>query len=267
MDRLKICVVLFISLGVYFSARAQIGPSNSAKAAVGLVAMTPAEQAAAAQLFQDANQDRAQQNLPPLRNDPALAQASWDHAQRMVQSGALSHQLPGEPDLTVRVQQAGVHCSTVAENVAEAPTASRINDEWMHSEAHRANLLDPRLNAVGIAVVKQHGQLFAVQDFAREVAALTPSEQEHQVTSLLASRGLQIENNPALARGYCGSNPSRTRPLPRLVMKYSTTDLSHLPQQILQGVTSGRYHQAVVAACGAANQNGFTAYQIVILLY
>jgi hypothetical protein len=50
-------------------------------------------------------------------------------------------------------------------------------------------------------------------------------------------------------------------------MKYSTTDLSHLPQKVEQGITSGSYHRAVVGACGAANQNGFTAYQIVILLY
>ncbi len=185
----------------------------------------------------------------------------------MVQSGTLSHQLPGEPDLIVRVQQAGVHCSTVAENVAEAPTARQINDEWMHSEAHRANLLDPRVNAVGIAVIKNRGELFAVQDFAREMTALTPRQQERQVASLLSSRGLQVEDNNALARNYCDSSPSRRRPLPKLVMRYSTTDLSQLPQQVAQGIASGSYHRAVVAACAPANENGFTAYQMVILLY
>ena len=257
-------VLAIFSLGLSLPIHAQSDPQ--AQPSTG-AAMSPAEQSAATELFDAANQDRAQQNLQSLRDDPALTQAAWLHAQRMVQSGSLSHQLPGEPGLIARVQQAGVHCSTVSENVAQAPTAAQINYEWMHSESHRANLLDPRVNAVGIAVIKKHGELYAVQDFARETASLSVPQQEQQVSSLLNSRGLQVQTGDTLARGYCNSMPSRTRPLPKLVMKYSTTDLSRLPQQVAQGVASGSYHRAAIAACGAANQNGFTAYQMVILLY
>lgn len=230
-------------------------------------AMTSTEQQAAEDLFQAANRDRFRHGLPSLQNDPQLTQAALDHARPMVQSGKLSHRLPGEPDLVVRVQKAGVRCSTVAENVAEAPSAQQINQEWMHSPLHRANLLDPRVNAVGIAVIKKNGELFAVQDFARTVTAWTPSQQERHVGSLLNSRGLQVEGSGALARGYCSGSPSRSRPLPRLVMRYSTADLSRLPQQVSQGIASGRYHRAIVGACPPASQNGFAAYQMVILLY
>ena len=243
-----------------FSVHSQSGSSDSS-------AMTPTEQRAAEEIVQAANQDRAPENLQPLRRDAALDKAAWLHAQKMVQSGALTHQVAGEPDLIVRIQQAGAHCSTVAENVAEAPTAAQINDEWMHSASHRANLLDPRLNAIGVAVIKQHGELYAVQDFAREETAFSQPQQEQQVASLLRSRGLQITGNGAAARAYCNGNSSRTRPLPRLVMKYSTTDLNRLPQQVQQGIANGSYHRAIVGACGAANQNGFSAYQMVILLY
>lgn len=229
--------------------------------------MTPAEQRAADELFQAANQDRAPEHLQHLRRDAALDKAAWQHAQTMVQSGTLSHQLPGEPGLIARVQQAGAHCSTVAENVAEAPTVAQINDEWMHSTAHRANLLDPRVNAIGIAVIKKHGELYAVQDFAREMIALTESQQERQVASLLRPHGLQVAADNAPARKACNVSSSRILPLPKLVMKYSTTDLSHLPRQVEQGIASGKYQRAVVGACGAANQNGFSAYQMVILLY
>lgn len=230
-------------------------------------AMNRTEQQAAAELFQAANQDRADNNLPALRHDSALTSAAWKHAQTMVASGSLSHRLPGEADLSARIQQAGVHCSTVAENVAEAPTAERINNEWMHSSAHRANLLDPKVNAVGIAVVEKHGELFAVQDFAREIAALTASQQENQVASLLAAQGLQVAENGAPARPYCSANSVRPRPLPKLIMRYSTTDLSQLPPQVKQGIASGSFRRAIVGACGAANRNGFSAYQMVVLLY
>ncbi len=251
-----------LCLAFSLSVHAQSDPQNT-----GASTMTPAEQSAAAELFQAANEDRAPNNLQSLHNDPDLTKAAWLHAQRMVQSGTLSHKLPGEPGLIVRVQQAGVHCSTVSENVAEGPTAGKINDEWMHSASHRANLLDPRVNAVGIAIVKQDGKLFAVQDFAREMTALTPQQQEQQVSSLLSSHGLQVQPDGTSARGYCNGASRQARPLPKLVMKYSTTDLSHLPQQVEQGIASGSYHRAVVGACAAANQNGFAAYQMVILLY
>ncbi len=243
-----------LCLGLSFSAQAQ-------------TAMNSTEQQAAAELFQAANQDRADNNLPSLRHDSALTHAAWKHAQTMVPSGTLSHQLPGEPGLTARIQQAGVHCSMVAENVAEAPTAERINDEWMHSFSHRANLLDPKVNAVGIAVVEKHGELFAVQDFAREMTALTAPQQEKQVASLLTAQGLQVLQQGATARAYCSGAPRHGQPLPKLVMRYSTADLSQLPQQVKQGIASGSYHRAVVGACGAANQNGFSAYQMVVLLY
>ena len=229
--------------------------------------MNEDERSAAADLLQATNQDRSSQGLEPLHPDPALTKAAWEHAQRMVASGKLSHQLPGEPDIIVRVRQVGLHCSTVAENVAEAPTAGQINDEWMHSPPHRANLLDPRVNTVGIAIVKRRGELYAVEDFARVVPSMSRPQQEQQVASQLARHGIHVRQGDALAESYCGGTPRRTKPLPALVVRYSTVDLSQLPTRVAQGIGNGTYHSAVVGACSPGNQNGFTAYQIVILLY
>ena len=242
-----------------FAVQAQGEPPTST--------MTPTERTAAASLLQATNQDRSAQGLPILHPDPMLTKAAWEHAQRMVASGTLSHQLPGEPDLIFRVQNAGLRCSTVAENVAEAPTAGQINDEWMHSPSHRANLLDPRVNVVGIAIVRLHGELYAVEDFARAEVALTLSQQVSQVVTLLASHGLHARGDQALAGSYCDSNHAQTSPLPKLIMKYSTVDLSRLPGRVQTGIAEGTYRRAVVAACNPANRNGFTAYQMVILLY
>lgn len=229
--------------------------------------MNETERNASAELVQAANQDRASRGLPPVHADRALTQAAWEHALRMVASGRLSHQLPGEPDLIIRVQKVGLHCSTVAENVAEAPTAGQINDEWMHSPPHRANLLDPRVNTVGVAVVQRGRELYAVQDFARQVQSFTRSQQEEQVASQLARRGVRVRPGDARARGYCDGEPRPQRPLPRLIMRYSTVDLSQLPNRVKQGMAAGAYRNASVGACRPANQNGFTAYQIVILLF
>jgi cysteine-rich secretory family protein len=160
-----------------------------------------------------------------------------------------------------------LHASTVAENVAEAPTAGQINDEWMHSQPHRANLLDPRVNTVGIAIVQHRGELYAVEDFARLVPSMSRPQQEEQVASQLARHGINARQGSALAESYCGGTPRGTKPLPALVVRYSTVDLSQLPSKVAQGIGNGTYHSAVVGSCAAADQNGFTAYQIVILLY
>jgi hypothetical protein len=137
----------------------------------------------------------------------------------------------------------------------------------MHSPPHRANLLDPRLDAVGIAVVERDGELFAVEDFARTVQALTQRQQEQQVARVLAGQGLDVRPDPSIARSYCGDAPVRVRPLPRLIMNYTTTDLGQLPRPVKERIASGHVRTAAVGACRPDNDSGFAAYHIVLLLY
>jgi uncharacterized protein YkwD len=160
-------------------------------------------------LFDAANRERASQGLAQLRWDEALANAASQHALRMAQRNTLSHQFPGEPALQDRARQTGARFTEIAENVAEGPSPDAIHSSWMHSPPHRANLLDPGLTAIGIAVVGaasregassvgagrgRAGMLFAVQDFSQSVASLNVAEQERQVSAELAARGLQVTN-------------------------------------------------------------------------
>lgn len=238
-----------------------------APAAAAKNGMDASERRIADELVRAANEDRAPRHMQTLHPNADLMRAAWFHAQRLVRAGTLSHQLPGEPTLIMRVQQAGVHFSTVAENLAEGSTAAEINNGWMHSPPHRANLLDPRLNAVGIAVIKSHGRLYAVQDFARLVTAMSGTQEEQQVASLLTAHKLLVQGNPAIARSYCGNSTGHTQPMPKLVMHYTTATLTRLPAQARKWVTSHRYHRAIVGACPASHKGGFTTYQIVILFY
>jgi uncharacterized protein YkwD len=184
-------------------------------------------------LFDAANRERTAQALQPLRWDDALAAAAREHAARMAQRNTLSHQLPGELPLEDRARVTGARYTLIAENVAEGFSADMIHASWMHSPPHRANLLDPELTAVGIAVVSTAGtattggassgasggvtrttaaganggpaggamggaagMLFAVEDFSQSVANLNYQEQEKQVNALLAARGLSLIDVP-----------------------------------------------------------------------
>lgn len=126
----------------------------------------PAPSTAEQAIFDSANRERATRKLAPLKWNTGLASAARAHAQKMAQAGALSHQFPGEMDMGMRIRMAGVRFSSVAENVAQGPSAAMLHQQWMNSPAHRDNILDPELDSLGVAVVGRNGELFAVQDFA-----------------------------------------------------------------------------------------------------
>ena len=218
-------------------------------------------------LLSMANQERAQRGIQPLAWDAHLAAAALQHAQRMLQQNAISHQFPGEPDLESRTAAAGAHYSLIAENVAVAPSPQIIHTSWMNSPGHRANLLEPHENAVGIAVVQRGGELFAVEDFSEQVTAVGLSAQEVQVAALLRNNGMADVQATNDARKSCTMDTGHagTR-MPYFVMRYTTSNLSLLPEELKPHLTDKRIHHAEVGACPATAQN-FTSFNIAILLY
>jgi len=226
---------------------------------------SPDEQA----LLQLANQARAQHNLPPLRWDSALAIAARNHLRWVIRNpGELRHQYPGEPDLVARGGNAGARFSTISENIAaHGQTPADLHNIWMTTPVHRANLLDPKLNVVGIAVAENHGLLFAVQDFGRDVPALTPESVEHQVAKLLQAQGFPPAPSNQDARKTCTMSQGQAG-TPKLVIQWDGSDISHLPDALIQNLDKTRYKSAAVGACPGRQPNQqFTTYHIAVLLY
>jgi hypothetical protein len=219
-------------------------------------------------LFESANRERVANGLGLLKWDATLAAAAHQHAQRMAAQNTLSHQLPGEPDMLARAKQARARFSSLAENVAEGPSAENIHKQWMHSPPHRANLLDPQLNSIGIATAEHGGILFAVEDFSLAARRLSVLEQERVVADKLTSSGLHLLNYEADARRSCamdnGYAGSRT---PSFVLHYATADLQTLPEMLSERIQTGKYHSAVVGACQSDAKLGFSNYRIAVLLF
>ena len=218
-------------------------------------------------LFNAANRDRAAIGLPPFQWDANLAAAARLHAQRMAQHYTLSHQFAGEPPLQVRAMQAGAHFSLIAENVAEGPTPQGLHHQWMNSAPHRANLLDRDLNSIGIAVVESGNLYFGVQDFSVGVTQMSYEEEEAKISALLVARGMRVVDATLDARKTCEMNNGWAGQRPFAVMRYETSDLSALPEDIGQKLRTGRYHAAAIGACEPAGSGTFTRFRIAILLY
>jgi hypothetical protein len=219
-------------------------------------------------LFESANYERGAHGLAPLKWNATLAKAARQHALRMAAQNTLSHQLPGEPGMAERASQAGARFSSLAENVADGPSAESIHRQWMNSPPHRANLLDPLLDSVGIAAAEHDGVLFAVEDFSLEAGNLSVEEQEGIVDVKLRSRRLRLlsytsdaRRSCVLDKGYAGSH------VPSFVLHYATTDLQTLPDLLEQRIQTGNYHSAVVGACPSDAKIGFFKYRIAVLLF
>lgn len=220
-------------------------------------------------LFQAANAERTARGLPALRWDSALYSSAYEHARQMAARASISHQYAGEPELAERGKSAGARFSIISENVAEASTAVRIHDAWMNSPGHRANLLDPQVDAVGISVRQRGGQLYAVEDFERSVATLSLDEQEQAVGQLVAASGRlavlpsssDARQTCALATGYAGARR------PWFVMRYTSGDLLRIPDTLREKIATGQYREAAVGACTAPRNQPFSSYSIAVLLY
>jgi uncharacterized protein YkwD len=221
------------------------------------------------QLLTLTNQDRATQGLGPLKWSPELAQAAQTHDELMVQHNDLQHQFAGEPDVPTRAGQAGAHFRAVAENIALGPNAADIERQWMHSALHRTNILDPQMNIIGIALIRNRGEVWAVEDFAHAVEALGPSEIEGRVIGLLADQGMQGATATADARQTCEmSHGSAGGSRPRFIMRWEGSDLSRLPDVLLSKLQSGQFRSAAVGVCNSGHPGqGFTTYRVAVLLY
>jgi uncharacterized protein YkwD len=233
-------------------------------------ANTTAIQAEAWQIMQLANQARAQAGAGPLQWDAALATAARQHCLRMAAEGSISHQYAGEQDVSARAAQAGAHFSLIEENVALAPTPAAIHDGWMHSPGHRANLLNPQVDHVGIAVVAGRYGLYAVADYERAVQVLTQAQIEAQVAGLM--HGVTILPDATLARTACVAEGALPRPAsgprPHFAMYWEDAQLTQLPKDLTDALATGKFHKAAVGSCSAQGDEGsFTAYRIAVLLY
>src|SRR4051794_20346957 len=115
----------------------------------------------AQQAFTATNANRSDHGLKALKPNECLRHAAVRQAKLMAQAEQIFHQ-----DLGRVLKDCDVN--TAGENVAYGyPTGrSVVNDGWMNSEGHRANILNPSFELMGIGARKGHnGRWYVAQVF------------------------------------------------------------------------------------------------------
>lgn len=235
------------------------------------------------QLFVLANQARHLSGAPPLALDPGLSQAARIHAQAMLNARQLSHKFENEPSLPQRLAAAtDLQLDEAAENVALDYSAEQGHEHLMLSPPHRANLLNPTYNVIGLGVVRSGGRLYIVQDFGRSLPAYTLTELKQRIADAV-NQARHDANQPALARrdlliaddaacSMARADKLGTSPVHKLaerftVLTYTSLHPETLPSGAMHALSSANLRSFSIGACYARTETYSTgAYWLVLTL-
>ncbi|MBN6054304.1 CAP domain-containing protein [Nonomuraea sp. RK-328] len=115
------------------------------------------------------NAERAKGGCQPLKHDPQLRKAAFDHSADMAAQNYFSHTSKDGRTFMDRIRGAGFTGGTGwAENIAMGqPTPASVVQAWMNSSGHKANIMNCKYTLIGVGAAKNSkGQIYWTQDFA-----------------------------------------------------------------------------------------------------
>lgn len=120
------------------------------------------------------NAERARQGVEPLGSERRLERVAGDHSSEMAALDYFSHEspTPGHRTPFDRLRRAGVAYTHAGENIAyyqgysSRNLAPRVVADWMNSPGHRANILDPHYECIGVGVATEGDRIYVTQVFA-----------------------------------------------------------------------------------------------------
>ncbi len=104
-------------------------------------------------IFKQVNMERAKKGLPALQIDYRLVQTARAKSLDMIKGGYFDHQSPTLGSPFDQMRKAGIPYRYAGENIAGNSSAAGAVVSWMNSLGHRANILNPKFNHIGIGVV------------------------------------------------------------------------------------------------------------------
>jgi hypothetical protein len=127
------------------------------------------------------NEERKDNNVPPLTESSLLDQAAKMKAEDMATKGYFAHTSPEGHTPWYWLDQVGYNYSAAGENLAvNFFESSDVSQAWMNSPSHRANIVKPGYKEIGIGVARgvYNGKstIFVAQFFGTPIAhAATPT--------------------------------------------------------------------------------------------
>jgi len=97
------------------------------------------------------NIERKKAGVQPLKLDVALTKAARAKAQDMVDNRYFSHTSPTWGSFGAQLKYFGIRYRYAGENIAAGyKSPESVVGGWMKSSGHRANILSPKFNKMGV---------------------------------------------------------------------------------------------------------------------
>lgn len=119
------------------------------------------------EMLAEVNREREANGLAAFRMDVDLRKAARDHSSDMFKRGYFSHYTPDGLSPFDRMNAANIEYTYAGENLALAPSSKLAMQGLLNSPGHRANILNPNFNRIGIGAIDGgiYGIMFS-QEFA-----------------------------------------------------------------------------------------------------
>jgi uncharacterized protein YkwD len=201
-------------------------------------------------LFNLVNRERQKHDLAPVIFSPPLSVLTRKHSQDMAGREDISHFSTSGEAYSERLVEEGFFFKKNGENVAFSETfmPEFIHQGFMDSPGHRANILDPDFDEVGIGVVfKEDNGYYVTQDFIKSLKPKGREEARAEVEEHINSMRREYSLPPILfskeANGYaqqCSLNKTEDKPLPPLPSHFGETHLFYFKSPSFEYLYSKR---------------------------
>lgn len=162
-------------------------------------------------IIQLTNQKREQKDLKRLTANQYLAQAAYKKAQFLLENQLFDHNTP-QKKFSAWVKETPYQYSYVGENLAIDFTESEdIIQAWMDSTDHKKNLLYPKYQEIGVAVIQGryqgHDSTLVVQIFGTplKVAAYQNQNKTSEKAASAAPTNQNNKKRPEITSGQTDS--------------------------------------------------------------
>lgn len=189
-------------------------------------------------LFNLVNAEREKIGLAPVRFSPPLSFLARKHSQDMALREDISHLSTTGETYSDRLVKGGFYFIKNGENVAYSETfiPEFIHQGFMGSPGHRANVLDPDFDELGIGVVfKKDKGYYVTQDFVRALAPKGRIEAEAEVEENI-NKIRRVYSLPPISflaeanrfAQQCSINKAKGRPLPSIPAHFGETNIIYI---------------------------------------
>lgn len=204
------------------------------------------------QVVAQTNQERQLASLPALVYNATLAQAAQAKAADMFENQYWAHQSPAGKEPWDFIESSGYKYQVAGENLAR--DFSNTNDlvqAWMDSPTHRANIVNPKYQEIGIAVVDGvlNGvettlvvQMFGSQAVAQPALAAAPAAKAVSLTQDEAGWQVftaQAKGTSSAEQPLALANTTSTAVLAQEVSRNLVEPwwlVAHSPKQIIKAI-------------------------------